>query len=279
MRKKIGKKLIAGLMTATMLLSLAGCGEEKKADQNTAAEPQEASTEALLTENEEELADMMNVSFNLDGLMEGEKDETVYVMADASGNTNSVVVSEWLKNSAGADEIKDKSTLSEIENVKGDETFTQDGENLTWKANGKPIYYQGKSDKEIPLGVKVTYSLDGKEVKPSELAGAKGEVKIRFDYENRVKDGDVYAPFICVSGMLLDGKNFTDVEVSSGKVVGDGSRFIVVGLAMPGTQQLSDKDPRLRGGYGQGHQLLHGYVPDLCHSAGILRGYHRAGSG
>lgn len=236
MRKKLRVRVLAGALSASMLLGLAACGStENKADQNTAAEPQENTTEeAVLTEADEDLADMMKVSFNLDNIMDGEKDETVYVMTDALGNKNSVVVSEWLKNSKGADTIEDQSHLTDIENVKGEETFTQDGEKITWQANGNPIYYQGKSDQEIPIGVKVSYTLDGQEVAPEKLAGAKGQVKIRFDYDNKAKDGEIYAPFLCVSGMLLDGENFSNVQVSSGKVIGDGSRFIVIGLAMPG---------------------------------------------
>ena len=236
MRKKLRVRVLAGALSASMLLGLAACGStENKADQNTAAEPQENTTEeAVLTEADEDLADMMKVSFNLDNVMDGEKDETVYVMTDALGNKNSVVVSEWLKNSKGADTIEDQSHLTDIENVKGEETFTQDGEKITWQANGNPIYYQGKSDQEIPIGVKVSYTRDGQEVAPEKLAGAKGQVKIRFDYYNEAEDGEIYAPFLCVSGMLLDGENFSNVQVSSGKVICDGSRFIVIGLAMPG---------------------------------------------
>ena len=237
MKKVLKKRVLAGVLSASMLVGLAvGGSETRQAEKNKAAEPQEQDTEAVITEQDEDLSDLLDVSLNLDGALDGEKEETVYVMADAYGEKKSVVVSEWLKNTAGAAEIKDKSELSDIENVKGDETFTRDGQNLTWQADGKPIYYQGTSEKELPISVKVSYTLDGKTVKAEELAGAKGTVKIRFDYENKAKEGDAYAPFLCVSGMLLDGENFSEVEVSSGKVIADGTRFIVVGLAMPGLQ-------------------------------------------
>ena len=47
--------------------------------------------------------------------------------------------------------ITDKSDLTDIENVKGDETFKQDGKTVKWNADGNDIYYQGKSDKELPV--------------------------------------------------------------------------------------------------------------------------------
>ncbi|MFR7718899.1 MAG: hypothetical protein ACLU3N_09835 [Lachnospiraceae bacterium] len=77
------------------------------------------------------------------------KEETVYVNADASGNKESVTVSSWLKNAGSEKELKDSSDLQDIVNVKGDETFSQDGEGLTWNTDDEDIYYQGTTDKEL----------------------------------------------------------------------------------------------------------------------------------
>ena len=238
MKKNLTKRVVAGIMAGTMLLGLAGCGaEEKKPDAATVAQPAETPTE-----EEIKLGDLIDASFNLDGIMEGEKDETVYAMADVNGNVNSVIVSEWLKNSDGAEEIKDRSILTDIENVKGDETFTQNGEEITWQANGKPIYYQGKTTQELPVGVKVSYKLNGEDADPSTLAGVSGKVTVRFDYTNNAKVGEVYAPFLMGTGVLLDGDKFSNVKVTNGKVIGDGSRFIVIGVGMPGMNDSLNMD-------------------------------------
>lgn len=58
--------------------------------------------------------------------------------------------------------MEDASNLSDIENVKGKEKFTQSGDKLTWQAGGKDIYYQGTATEEPPVTQKVTYYLDGK---------------------------------------------------------------------------------------------------------------------
>ena len=81
------------------------------------------------------------------------KEETVYVNADATGNSDEVTVSDWLKNSGDSSnsEVKDASDLQDIKNVKGDETFTQNGNDLTWSTDGKDIYYQGKTEKNLSL--------------------------------------------------------------------------------------------------------------------------------
>ena len=165
--------------------------------------------------------------------VDADKEEMVYIISDAKGDVSSVIVSEHLKNKDGKDKIKDVSSLSDIKNVKGDETFTQDGDSLTWDAKGSEIYYQGTTDAELPISQAVTYYLDGKEIEPDKLAGKDGHVTIRFDYENKAKEGEVYVPFVAFTGMILDD-NFSNIEVSNGKAIQDGNTSIIVGYAVPG---------------------------------------------
>lgn len=179
------------------------------------------------------------------------KEETVYVNADATGNSDEVTVSDWLKNSGSVSgNLTDESILKEIKNVKGDETFTENGDQLTWNTAGEDIYYQGTTDKELPVSVKLTYFLDGKEVKPDELKGKSGHLKIQVQYTDNEKktvtvDGkeeEVYTPFIMMTGMILPNETFSNVTIDNGKVISDGSRNIVVGFGMPGLKDSLDLD-------------------------------------
>lgn len=165
------------------------------------------------------------------------KEETVYVMADQSGDAGKIIVSEWLKNTGELSLVKDYTELKEIENVKGDEPFKEKNGKGTWKAEGKDIYYQGKIKKELPIEMKVSYSLNGKAVTAKELAGKSGEVKIRFDYTNNQKLHGVYVPFVVLTGMSLDNDTFSKVEVKNGKVINDGQKSMVVGYALPGLSE------------------------------------------
>lgn len=179
------------------------------------------------------------------------KEETVYVNADATGNSDEVTVSDWLKNSGNVSgNLTDESILKEIKNVKGDETFTENGDQLIWNTAGEDIYYQGTTDKELPVSVKLTYFLDGKEVKPDELNGKSGHLKIRVQYTNNEKktvtvDGkeeEVYTPFVMMTGMILPNETFSNVTIDNGKVISDGSRNIVIGFGMPGLKDSLDLD-------------------------------------
>lgn len=179
------------------------------------------------------------------------KEETVYVNADATGNSDEVTVSDWLKNSGSVSgNLTDESILKEIKNVKGDEIFTENGDQLTWNTAGEDIYYQGTTDKELPVSVKLTYFLDGKEVKADELKGKSGHLKIQVQYTNNEKktvtvDGkeeEVYTPFVMMTGMILPNETFSNVTIDNGKVISDGSRNIVVGFGMPGLKDSLDLD-------------------------------------
>lgn len=171
-----------------------------------------------------------------------EKDETVYVFTDASGNEKSMVVSNWLKNLDKATEIRDYTSLANIVNVKGDETYSEDGSDLIWHADGNDIYYQGDTAQQAPVSVHITYYLDGQEIAPADLAGKSGHLKIVYDYTNNEKKKalvnhkleDVYVPFAVMSGMVFSDGVMENATVSVGKVITEGSNTIVVGLAFPG---------------------------------------------
>lgn len=172
-----------------------------------------------------------------------EKEQTVYVNADENGNSQDVIVSNWLKNQGNEQELTDKSNLSEITNVKGDETFQQNSDGtIVWNAGGEDIYYQGKTKEELPVSVKLTYYLDGKEITPEELAGKSGKLKIRIDYENKTKEivdvqgkqEEVCTPFMMMTAMILPSDTFTNVEITNGQILSDGNNEIAVGLGFPG---------------------------------------------
>lgn len=183
---------------------------------------------------------------------DADKDESVYLISDANGNVNKTIVVDHLKNKDKKDTLEDASNLSDIENVKGKEKFTQSGDKLTWQAGGKDIYYQGTATEEPPVTQKVTYYLDGKEISPEDLAGKSGKVKIRFDYTNTTSytetvNGEkqtVSVPFAAITGLVL-GDGFENIEVTNGKAEVSDSSSVVLGYALPGLKDslgIKDKD-------------------------------------
>ena len=246
--KKIAKKIVAGYMAVMMAAGLAGTYEyHNNVMQVQAAEQKDKDTQELKETAENVLADHATDSEDT-GFS---KEESVYVKADASGNVKKTTVSEWLKNPEKGT-ISDTSELKDIKNVKGDETFeTGSNNNVSWKSEGNDIYYQGTIDKELPVDVKVSYKLDGKSISPKDLKGKSGKVEIQFSYDNKSKqtvnvngeDVEMYTPFTMVSAMMLSSDEYSNVSVENGKLISDGDKKIVVGVAFPGlANDLNLKD-------------------------------------
>ena len=164
------------------------------------------------------------------------KDETVYAKVDQSGAVKSIIVSDQLRNIGSDSSVSDVSDLKDIKNVKGDEEFKADGNQLTWSADGSDIVYQGTTDKELPVGVNVTYTLDGQEISASDLEGKSGHLKVRYQYENKTGSSQAYVPFMMVTGLVLDQDSFENITVDNGKLISDGERNMVIGYGLPGME-------------------------------------------
>ncbi len=155
-------------------------------------------------------------ALSLEALAGNVNDETVYVFTDAEGSVKNMVVSDWIR------------------------------------TNSKDQYREGTSEAKPPVDMRVTYSLDGKKIEASDLAGKSGHVTIRYNYTNREKrnvriDGkeeSVYVPFLMLTGVMLDNDVFKNVEVTNGKLVNDGRRQVVLGYAFPGLKESLDIDAK-----------------------------------
>ena len=144
-------------------------------------------------------------------------DMTVYVMTNPGGNAEKLYLTDKLAE-----------LLPEGKTGRGIPMFNSDGVKVE-----KPSI-----EDELPIEISVSYTLDGKKISPKKLAGKSGHVVIRYDFENLSKvkamiggaEEEIYVPFAVVTGLVLDDTRFSNIEVTSGKVISDGSRSIVAGI-------------------------------------------------
>lgn len=257
LKEKLKSKYIVRVVAGVLTIALVGTGIGATAvfaEKNSTAVTAEADSTTDSSKDADDIADKLMDSVSLKD-NDADKDESVYLISDANGNVNKTIVVDHLKNKDKKDTLEDASNLSDIENVKGKEKFTQSGDKLTWQAGGKDIYYQGTATAEPPVTQKVTYYLDGKEISPEDLAGKSGKVKIRFDYTNTTSytetvNGEkqtVSVPFAAVTGLVL-GDGFENIEVTNGKAEVSDSSSVVLGYALPGLKDsLGIKDGDLDG--------------------------------
>ena len=252
LKEKLKSKYIVRVVAGVLTIALVGTGIGATAvfaEKNSTAVTAEADSTTGSSKDADDIADKLMDSVSLKD-NDADKDESVYLISDANGNVNKTIVVDHLKNKDKKDTLEDASNLSDIENVKGKEKFTQSGDKLTWQAGGKDIYYQGTATEEPPVTQKVTYYLDGKEISPEDLAGKSGKVKIRFDYTNTTSytetvNGEkqtVSVPFAAITGLVL-GDGFENIEVTNGKAEVSDSSSVVLGYALPGLKDsLGIKD-------------------------------------
>mgnify|MGYP003217567921 FL=1 len=245
LKNKYVVRIVAGVLTIALLgssMTAVAVQADQKKDAAVQTEQKEDSSD-----KKDDIEDLLQVSVSD---KEIGKDENVYLISDATGNVYDTIVTDHLINKNQSATLEDQSNLTDIKNVKGSEEFSQNGEKLTWQADGADIYYQGKTDSEAPVSLKVTYYLDGNEIAPKDLAGKSGKVTIHYDYTNNSSyeetvNGNkqtVKVPFAAVTALVLDD-SFSNVEVKNGKVSQNGDSNVVIGYALPGIKEsLNVKD-------------------------------------
>ena len=221
-------KRILALGAAAAFVFACGCGNEIEVNRHPA--------EYVEVPAEENVEEPLSAEGKEEGPYET-KEETVNVKADPEGAPEKITVTTRL---SGGEKplIKDRTSLSDIRNTEGDERYllSENGE-LLWENLGEDIVYEGKTEKTLPVEVTVSYYLDGNKTEAEEMAGKSGHVKLRFDYVNHEKQKDVYVPFLCLSGVILDKDHFSDVTVDGGKVMKLADQTIAFGAAFPGLKE------------------------------------------
>ena len=165
-------------------------------------------------------------------MAENIKHERVYVVAAADGTVESVTDSVRLENVDELDEIGDRTILTDIRNVGGDEAFTLDGETLTWKADGGDITYQGTSDKAPAVLPVVSLTLDGQEISCADLKDRTGEAVLTVSYQQQET-----LPVLVVTAMPLPEEGVTDLKLENAAVLSEMGRQVLVGWAVPGVDE------------------------------------------
>ena len=161
-------------------------------------------------------------------LAENKKHERVYVVAGADGTVNSITDSIRLENTDGLEELVDRTMLTDIQNVGGNETFTLEGETLIWKADGKNVTYQGTSDKTPAVLPSVTLTLDGEEISAADLKEKNGEAVLTVTYRTEGK-----APALALSVLPLPEEGISDLKTENAAVLTEADRSVLVGWAVP----------------------------------------------
>ncbi len=162
------------------------------------------------------------------------QDETVYVKLYETGSLNYTTVNKHLLNDLRDTKLHDMTILNGVENLNGSESFTRDGDQIVWNADGHDIYYSGKTDKNLPIQLAVEYKLDGETKSVDEMLGRSGHVEIHLEYKNLSKVGNMYTPFVAAMSTILPEATTRNLTVTNGKAISNGNMLMVAAIAAPG---------------------------------------------
>lgn len=177
------------------------------------------------------------------------KQETIYTNLNFKGEvTNKKVINHLFQ--FDSEKVKDETELKNILNINSNETYLQDGNLLTWPNYGKDIFYEGTTQKELPINVKITYTLNDEEMSLEDILGKEGKVTIKLSFQNNTsqkvningKMENLYTPFIITAGTIIKNDHNWNVSINNGKVVNTGSKNIVVGLSASGVYESLNLD-------------------------------------
>ena len=173
------------------------------------------------------------------------KDENVFLFLNPDGSIQSQVVSDWLHSDSGLRGVTDRTSLTDITNLKSDAAYTLNGDALTWDTDDHDVYYQGSSTQTPPVTASIRYELNGQEMTAAEMLGKAGHVKITVKLTNHMKKTyqiggaarSVYTPFATVVSMALGADDFTNVKAEHGTVQTDSQTQLVAFVTLPGMQE------------------------------------------
>lgn len=174
-----------------------------------------------------------------------EKTETVYSVLNSDGSISDTIVSSWLHDEDGINNIKETLNLTDVKNIKSNEKPSKDGNTYTWNAKGNDVYYEGTATKQLPVSVKIRYELDGQEISAKDMEGKSGHLKLMISFTNNYSEvkningkSIVVHPSYLAGGMLnMSTGKFSNVKCESGKIVNDGTNEMLAFANIPGLNE------------------------------------------
>lgn len=174
-----------------------------------------------------------------------EKTETVYSVLNSDGSISDTIVSSWLHDEDGINNIKETLNLTDVKNIKSNEKPSKDGNTYTWNAKGNDVYYEGTATKQLPVSVKIRYELDGQEISANDIQGKSGHLKLTISFTNNYSEvkningkSIVIHPSYLAGGMLnMSAGKFSNVKCESGKIVNDGTNEMLAFANIPGLNE------------------------------------------
>ncbi len=183
------------------------------------------------------------------------KNETVYVVLDPEGRVvdQRIVNRIYQGNNAEAEKIKDYGDYQTINNMTSEATPDLRGNIILWDSDllqEGDIYYEGITDKSLPVDFKIDYYLDGEKIEAAALVGKSGMLRIVIGVKNNLEIGGMvsyqsydgkttqkkdpnYVPLLVQGTFTADLNKFSEIKATDGAGIITGQNINVSFMAFP----------------------------------------------
>lgn len=175
------------------------------------------------------------------------KNETVYVVLNNDGSVKDERLVNWVYGTSNEKNWIDYGNYSAILNMTSEDKPDIEKDKIIWPMTlleSGDLYYQGITDKELPVEISIRYFLDGKEIKGEELAGKSGNLKIIFKIKNGLNHNEqisytdyngiqkeyyeeCYTPLLVQISLTANTKIFSDIVAENATKVVAGEEMTI----------------------------------------------------
>lgn len=190
------------------------------------------------------------------------KNETVYVILDSSGNVVDERVVNWIHGAQSYDSYSDFGSYVSVKNLKSEYSPEINNGEVIWKGSvlkDGDIFYEGITDKELPVDISIDYYLDGKKVEADYLTGKSGSLRLVINVKNKLKVNkaiqfknhknvstekaeNFYVPLMVQMSYIADLDMFSDIKAeNAGKViVGESMNLNLMAFPYPDAELVME---------------------------------------
>jgi putative membrane protein len=176
-----------------------------------------------------------------------QKNETIYVILDHNGKVKDERIVNRVWGTEENSEWIDYGDYLEISNMVSEVEPEVEEDRIIWPMDILRIgdlYYQGITDKDLPVEVTIRHYLNGIEIEGEELAGKSGDIKINIKIRNKLKrnetisymgysdtqkesDNEYYTPLLVQVSLTVDLDIFSNVSAEGASKVVTGSEMSI----------------------------------------------------
>lgn len=163
---------------------------------------------------------------------ESQKEEVIYIMTDSDGNVENINA----VNIFGKGDVTDYGDYSSVKMLNTTDKINQSGDKITFSSDKEKVYYQGTmKDTQIPWNISFTYTLDGKEIAPEDLAGKSGALKIHVKVDkNEDCTSDFYDNTALQAILTLDTEKCENITADGATLANVGANKQISYTVLPG---------------------------------------------